>query len=109
MSSWKGAQFIWGNPGGSGIWNGSGMGREWGGKGKEEVSLRATWGQGGRDRTTQKEGFQVCKKGLKGELTRRPARGAKKGNCTIAILSICICVYNNCVNAANNLMCLGYK
>ncbi len=27
MSSWKGAQFIWGNPGGLGIWNGEGMGR----------------------------------------------------------------------------------
>ncbi len=26
-----------------------GMGREWGGDGKGEVSLQVTWGQGGRD------------------------------------------------------------
>jgi hypothetical protein len=35
---------------------------EWGGNGEREVSLRATWGQGGRDHTTQKEGFQVSKR-----------------------------------------------
>jgi hypothetical protein len=29
-----------------------GMGREWGGDGKGEVSLRVTWGQGGRDPIT---------------------------------------------------------
>ncbi len=28
------------------------MGREWGGDGKGEVSLRVTWGQGGGDRIT---------------------------------------------------------
>jgi hypothetical protein len=28
------------------------MGREWGGDGKGEVSLRVTWGQGGRDPIT---------------------------------------------------------
>jgi hypothetical protein len=37
------------------------MGREWGGDEKGEVSLRITWGQGGRDRITPKEGFQVRK------------------------------------------------
>jgi hypothetical protein len=35
---------------------------EWGGNGEGEVSLRATWDQGGRDHTTQKEGFQVSKR-----------------------------------------------
>jgi hypothetical protein len=35
---------------------------EWGGNGEGEVSLRATWGQGGWGRTTQKEGFQVSKR-----------------------------------------------
>jgi hypothetical protein len=40
-----------------------GMGREWGGNEEGEVSSRATWGQGGRDCTTQKEGFQVSKGG----------------------------------------------
>ncbi len=40
---------------------------EWGGNGEGEVSLRATWDQGGRDRTTQEEGFQVSEKGFKGK------------------------------------------
>ncbi len=39
-----------------------GMGRELGVNEEGEVSSRATWGQGGRDRTTQKEGFQVSKR-----------------------------------------------
>jgi hypothetical protein len=39
-----------------------GMGREWGGNGEGEVSLRATWDQGGRDRTTQEEGLQVSER-----------------------------------------------
>ncbi len=37
---------------------------EWGGRGgdeKGEVSLRATWDQGGQGRITPKEGFQVSK------------------------------------------------
>jgi hypothetical protein len=41
------------------------MGREWGGKGEGEVSSQATWDQGGQDRTTQKEGFQVSKRDLR--------------------------------------------
>jgi hypothetical protein len=36
---------------------------EWGEDGEREVSLQATWGQGGRDRITPKEGFQVSKRG----------------------------------------------
>jgi hypothetical protein len=35
---------------------------EWGGNGEGEVSLQATRDQGGRDRTTQEEGFQVSKR-----------------------------------------------
>jgi hypothetical protein len=50
----------WGMPWGDGN-------LEWGGNGEEEVSLRATWDQGGRDRTTQKEGFQVSKRDLRKE------------------------------------------
>ncbi len=38
-----------------------GKGRGWGGDGKGEVSLRATWDQGGQCRITPKEGFQVSK------------------------------------------------
>jgi hypothetical protein len=36
---------------------------ERGRNGEGEVSLRATWDQGGQDRTTSKEGFQVSKGG----------------------------------------------
>jgi hypothetical protein len=34
---------------------------EWGEDGEREVSLQATWEQGGRDCITPKEGFQVSK------------------------------------------------
>jgi hypothetical protein len=46
------------------------MGREWGGDGEGEVSLRATWGQGGQDRITPKEGFQVSKREMEGGVTK---------------------------------------
>jgi hypothetical protein len=39
-----------------------GMGRGWGRDEKGEVSLRATWDQGGQGRITPKEGFQVSKR-----------------------------------------------
>jgi hypothetical protein len=39
---------------------------DWGGYGEREVSLRATWDQGRRDRTTQEEGFQVSKRDSRG-------------------------------------------
>ncbi len=45
-------------------------GREWGGDGKGEVSLRATWGQGGQDRLTTKEGFQVSEREMEGGVTK---------------------------------------
>jgi hypothetical protein len=37
------------------------MGREWLGVEKGEVSLQATWDQGGQGHITPKEGFQVSK------------------------------------------------
>ncbi len=44
------------------------------------------------------------------ELTRELARGVEKGELRYnLILSIHVHVYNNRVNATNNLMCLGYK
>ncbi len=55
-----------------------GMGREWGERGKGEVSLRVTWDQGGQDRITPKEGFQVSKREWKGS-NRELARGVNKG------------------------------
>jgi hypothetical protein len=51
------------------------MGREWGGDEKEEVSSQVTWGQGGRDRITPKEGFQVSGKGMEGK-----QQGISKGS-----------------------------
>ncbi len=85
------------------------MVREWGGNRKGEVSLRATWGQGGRDRTTQKEGFQVSKGNGRGT-DRGTSKGSKKGELRHnLILSINVRVYNNCVNKTNKRMCLGYK
>jgi hypothetical protein len=52
----------WGNPKGGQEF---GMGRDWGGFG--EISLRATWDQGGQNRITPKEGFQVSKGEQKGK------------------------------------------
>jgi hypothetical protein len=54
------------------------MGREWGGDGEREVSLRATWGQGGRDRIASKEGFQVSKREMEGGVTKNQ-QGEQKG------------------------------
>jgi hypothetical protein len=55
---------------------------EWGG----EVSLRATWDQGGRDRTTQKEGFQVSKRereeSARGKWQRETSKGITR-DCAI--------------------------
>jgi hypothetical protein len=72
-----------------GIWNWEG----WGGDGKGEVSLRVSWGQGGRDRITPKEGFQVSKGEWK-RSNRESARGVKtKG------------LHHNYV-VVNNLICV---
>ncbi len=64
------------------------MGREWGGDGKGEVSSRVTWGQGGQDRNTPKEGFQVSKREMEGKV-----RGAKQGDCTITcVVNLYMCI-----------------
>jgi hypothetical protein len=65
---------------------------EWGGDGKGEVSLRATWSQGGQDLITPKEGFQVSKRELKGKLNKKLARGIKKGDCAITVLLIWVII-----------------
>jgi hypothetical protein len=48
----------WGNPRGG--WE-FGLGRDCGGSRKGEISLQATWDQGGQGRITPKEGLQVSK------------------------------------------------
>jgi hypothetical protein len=57
---------------------------EWGGNGEGEISLQATWGQGGWDRTTQEEGFQVSRRDSRkgGNWQKEAARGII-GNCAI--------------------------
>ncbi len=90
---------------------------EWRGNGEWEASLRATWDQGGRDRTTQEEGFQVSEKGFKGkkELAigvnkEKPARGYwQRVAPSLNIANLCIYILYHCMNAANKRMCLGYK
>ncbi len=68
------------------------MGREWGEGGKGEVSLRVTWGQGGQDRITPKEGFQVSKREWKGS-NRELARGVKQGDCAITcVVNLYTCI-----------------
>jgi hypothetical protein len=68
--------------------------------GNGEVSLRATWDQGGRDRTTQEEGFQVSKKGIKRqgdwqrELTREISKGSKRGIAPwSSAVNLCVCIW----------------
>ncbi len=68
------------------------MGREWGGNGKGEVSLRAAWGRGGRGRITPKEGFHVSKREWKGS-QQDTSKGSKKGNCAIALYCRSVYVY----------------
>ncbi len=78
---------IWGNPGGLVNWNGEG-----------KVSLRATWDQGGRDRTTQEEGFQVSERDSRdrgnwqGELTEGISKGNKEELRHDLVLLIYVCV-----------------
>jgi hypothetical protein len=52
-----------------------------------------------------KEGFQVSKREWDCK-NRELARGAKQRDCTITCVSICIHVYNNCLNVVNNLNCV---
>jgi hypothetical protein len=97
-----------------------GVGREWGGGGQLTSNLGPRW----TGSHHAKGGIPSKQKGMEGELTGKLARGVRKGNCAITlycqwskkgelrhnlILSIYVRVYNNCVNATNQRMCLGYK
>ncbi len=81
---------------------------EWERNGEGEVSLRATWDQGGtRIAPRKEEGFQVSKRDLgergiyKGNWQGELARGINKGLCHDWVLLICVYVLWYCVNAAN--------
>jgi hypothetical protein len=73
------------------------MGRGWGGDGDEEISLPATWNQGGRDPITAR---RVTKE-VKGN--RRKAKGNQQGGSKKArglrhvMLLTYMHVHNNCL------------
>jgi hypothetical protein len=64
------------------------MGREWEGVEEGEVSSQATWDQGGRDHTTQREGFQVSERGIK-----RESKGNQRGTSKVSKKMGLRCVY----------------
>jgi hypothetical protein len=73
---------------------------EWGGNGEGEVSLQATWDQGGQgSHHTERREFQVSNGDLEqGELSRGVSRGNWQGElaggCAICLaLSSCIYIY----------------
>jgi hypothetical protein len=78
------------------------MGRD----GEGEVSSRVTRDQGGQDSTMQKEGFQVSKRGTNRETSKGSKKEELRHNLTLPIY---VRVHNNCMNATNKRMCLGYK
>jgi hypothetical protein len=82
------AHGLLGKPRKPGIWNGEGLGRVVEGK----VSSRATWGQGGQDRTTQREGFQVSKGESKGNQRGASKGGKKMGLRHIYIVNLYMCI-----------------
>jgi hypothetical protein len=86
--------FSSGNPRGSGIWDGEGMGRGWKWGDQFTSNLGPRW----TGSYHAKEGFQVSKGEWKGS-KRESARGSKKkGDCAIDMLLIFIHVHNNCLN-----------
>ncbi len=73
------------------------MGRD----GNGEISLRATWDQGGRI-LSQQGGFQVSKRGQKGE-QRGVSKGKKKqgdSDMCIVNLNVYIVIVCKCLNAS---------
>ncbi len=86
---------IWGNPRGSGNWNGEGMGREWGGGGQFTSNLGPGWT---RIAPRKEEGFQVSKRDLgekgvgKGNWQGELAWGINKGLRHDLVLLFCVYV-----------------
>ncbi len=69
-------------------------GREFGmGRGKKGGGqFTSNWGQGGQERITPKEGFQVSKREWKGS-NRELARGVKQGDCAITcVVNLYTCI-----------------
>ncbi len=80
-----------GKPRGSGIWNGEGMGRDWGEGGQCTSNLGPQW-PGSHH---AKRGTPSKLKGMEGKLTREIARGIKKGGLHHnLVLPIHVRVYN---------------
>ncbi len=69
---------IWGNPGGSGNWNGEEMEREWGVGGQFTSNLGPGWTGSQQTRggiPSKKEGFKGKKESARGVNKEKPARG----------------------------------
>jgi hypothetical protein len=90
--------FSSGNPRGSGIWNGEGMGRGWKGGDQFTSNLGPRW----TGSYHSKEGFQVSKREWKGSKVELTGGSKRQGDCAIIMLSICIHVYNDCLNVEYN-------
>jgi hypothetical protein len=81
------------NPGGRDF----GMGREWGEDGSREISLWATWDQGGRDPTTARRVPSKWRE-MEGRAQRESERVSKKqGDCAVITLSVYMHVHNDCL------------
>jgi hypothetical protein len=80
------------------------MGRGWGGDEDGEISLRATWDQGGRDPITSRRVSKKVKENGR-EAKGNQKREAKQGDCAI-ICCQSMCMYKiiacNCLNVECN-------
>ncbi len=77
---------IWGNPGGSGNWNGEGRRREWGGGGQFTSNLGPGWT---RIAPHKEEGLQVSKGDLREKGKGESARGIGKGSQQWGLTRVC--------------------
>jgi hypothetical protein len=102
------------------------MGREWGGDGNGEISLRATWDQGGRDPITARRVPSTVSKGNERGAKRNEKREKQKArglrhkyvvhsifmyiviacNCLNDCQSVYVCIIIADMNVIDNLNCV---
>jgi hypothetical protein len=73
------------------------MGRKWGGDGNGEISLRATWDQGGRDPITARRVPSKEREMKGGQKGMRKGKSRKQGDCAIMRCSFYIHVHSDCL------------
>jgi hypothetical protein len=85
------------------------MGKDWGGTGEGSRKGRSVHEQPGAKvdgiAPHERRDSKYVKGDWKGN-QRGASKGSKRWVCAIAISSICICVYNDCLNVINNLNCV---